>query len=416
MNTLLSHEYVLLNETFLNSSEIVIAMSPNSSLPPEASIEIYDVPLSIIILLSFCYGTVSLVAVVGNFCVLWIVATSRRMQTVTNFFIANLACADIIIGLFSIPFQFQAALLQRWVLPNFMCAFCPFVQVLSVNVSIFTLTAIALDRYRAVVYPLKLRTTKLRAKLIIASIWTFGGAAGIPYALALRVRQVYDSTTSNYTKPFCDNVEISPTAWKTYKHVLVCLQYFVPLFIISFAYGRMGLKLKGGQASTCSQRVRDKGIMKNKKKVIKMLFIVVAIFAFCWLPFQTYNLLQEIFPKINEYKFINVIWFCCHWLAMSNSCYNPFIYAIYNVGPIRRTNRYKRPERFRREFRDRMNQINQCQSLELHDTNSLILQPQRPIRGSKMEPSGSNWRNTTLTHSFNDFKQKHLSTKCTNDV
>jgi len=45
-------------------------------------------------------------------------------------FIANLALADVIIGLFAIPFQFQAALLQRWDLPYFMCAFCPFVQVI----------------------------------------------------------------------------------------------------------------------------------------------------------------------------------------------------------------------------------------------------------------------------------------------
>ena len=39
--------------------------------------------------------------------VILIVLTSRRMQTVTNYFIANLALADVVIGLFSIPFQFQ---------------------------------------------------------------------------------------------------------------------------------------------------------------------------------------------------------------------------------------------------------------------------------------------------------------------
>jgi leucokinin receptor len=55
-------------------------------------------------------------------------------------------------GLFA---QFQAALLQRWNLPHFMCAFCPFVQVLSVNVSVFTLTAIAVDRHRAILNPLR---------------------------------------------------------------------------------------------------------------------------------------------------------------------------------------------------------------------------------------------------------------------
>lgn len=51
------------------------------------------------------------------------------MRTVTNFFIANLALADITIAMFTIPFQFQAVLLQRWDLPDFLCALCPFIQV-----------------------------------------------------------------------------------------------------------------------------------------------------------------------------------------------------------------------------------------------------------------------------------------------
>lgn len=66
---------------------------------------LYEVPSKIIILLSIFYGTISVVAVVGNFLVIWIVTTSRRMQNVTNCFIANLALADIVIGLFAIPFQ-----------------------------------------------------------------------------------------------------------------------------------------------------------------------------------------------------------------------------------------------------------------------------------------------------------------------
>ncbi|CAH1391291.1 unnamed protein product [Nezara viridula] len=66
---------------------------------------LYEVPGGIIVLLSVFYGTISVVAVVGNFLVMWIVATSRRMQNVTNCFIANLALADIVIGLFAIPFQ-----------------------------------------------------------------------------------------------------------------------------------------------------------------------------------------------------------------------------------------------------------------------------------------------------------------------
>ncbi|XP_055932796.1 neuromedin-K receptor-like [Argiope bruennichi] len=309
---------------------------------------LYDVPPSIIALLSFFYGAISLVAIIGNFCVLIIVATSRRMRTVTNCFIANLAVADIIIAMFAVPFQFQAALLQRWLLPPFMCAFCPFVQALSVNVSIITLTAIALDRYRAVVYPLKAKTSKLSAKVAIMAIWVFSALAGVPYAIALRVTMVPDAQMGNdTTKPFCMNVHISPVIWKVYNHVLVTLQYFVPLCLISAVYITIAIKLKYSGTPGNTQCERDANIMKNKKKVIKMLILVVLLFALCWLPFQLYNILQEILPEINKYKYINVIWFCCHWLAMSNSCYNPFIYAIYN-------------ERFNTEFK---NKFKCCMSL-----------------------------------------------------
>ncbi|XP_035205702.1 neuropeptide receptor 22-like [Stegodyphus dumicola] len=303
-------------------------------------IDLYDVPIALIIALSCFYGTVSLVTIVGNFCILLIIALSRRMRTVTNFFIANLAIADIVIGLFVIPFQFQAALLQRWVLPPFMCAFCPFVQVLSVNVSVFSLTAIALDRYRAVMYPIKAKTVNMKAKWIIVCIWTFSAITGVPYAVALRVSMALDPDTGTFTKPFCQNTVVPILLWKIYTHMLVWLQYVVPLCLISMVYVNIALKLKDPKIPGNKEDIRDNAILKNRKKVIHMLFLVVMLFAICWLPLQLYNVLQEVIPQINNYKYINIIWFCCHWLAMSNSCCNPFIYAIYN-------------ERFKTEFKKR---------------------------------------------------------------
>ncbi|KOX71929.1 Tachykinin-like peptides receptor 99D [Melipona quadrifasciata] len=280
----------------------------------------YEVPIAVLVLLSIAYGTISFLAVVGNSLVMWIIATSRRMQNVTNFFIANLALADIVIGLFAIPFQFQAALLQRWILPHFMCSFCPFVQVLSVNVSVFTLTAIAIDRHRAILKPLSARPSKLTAKFIIAGIWFLAGSLATPVAIARRVIMVPDGS-NDHLKPFCIHVNLSDRSMFIYSGLLVFLQYLTPLSIISCVYARMALKLWGN-------------------KVIKMLIIVVALFAICWLPLQLYNVFQYFYSEINEYRYIHYIWFFFDWLAMSNSCYNPFIYGIYN-------------EKFRREFQQK---------------------------------------------------------------
>ncbi|KAF0288286.1 Tachykinin-like peptides receptor 99D [Amphibalanus amphitrite] len=94
---------------------------------------LYDVPTAVIVVLSVFYGSVSVIAVLGNGLVLWILCTSRRMRTTMNYFIGNLAVADIIIGVFSIPFQFQSALLQRWNLADFMCPTSEFFATLSVS-------------------------------------------------------------------------------------------------------------------------------------------------------------------------------------------------------------------------------------------------------------------------------------------
>lgn len=76
--------------------------SANSSLN---FVDPFDVPTGLICLLAFLYGSISLLAVIGNALVIVVIVRNKRMHTVTNIFIANLAVADVIIGLFSIPFQ-----------------------------------------------------------------------------------------------------------------------------------------------------------------------------------------------------------------------------------------------------------------------------------------------------------------------
>ncbi|CAN7986338.1 unnamed protein product [Ixodes hexagonus] len=119
-----------------------------------------------------------------------------------------------------------------------------------------------------------------------------------------------------------------------------------------------------------------------------MLFVIVALFAFCWLPYQLYNLLREVFPQIDRYRYINIIWFVMHWLAMSNSCYNPFIYAIYN-------------ERFKREFAlrcqcggQRYKQTSRFAAYDQEDNNSTIIVSMRhsfrlSFKGSHSPVKGS---------------------------
>ena len=87
--------------------------------------------------------TTSFVAVTGNSLVMYIIIF-KRMRTVTNMYIANLAMADVIIGLLAIPFQFQAILLQRWTLPAFLCK--EFVPVTTLKLTVRTSEIFSKDK------------------------------------------------------------------------------------------------------------------------------------------------------------------------------------------------------------------------------------------------------------------------------
>lgn len=288
--------------------------------------EIYDIPSWLAILLTIVYLSVSLCAVCGNWMVLWIVIRSPAMRNVTNLFIANLASADIIIGAFAIPFQFQAALLQKWLLPHFMCSFCPTVQVVSLNLSIFTLVALSVDRHRAVTQPLKPRITKRVGIIIILIIWVISILTAIPTYMSFRITWQLTSISINGSVipdfvPICAPYGLDEEFVLIYNHMLVGLQYLLPIVIISIAYTHMAIVLSRGPGIRNETTNDANRVSQSKKKasyqleeshsnqnlvmhfffqVIKMLFIVIAIFAICWLPFQMYNILQEIYPEINQ--------------------------------------------------------------------------------------------------------------------
>ncbi|RUS84636.1 hypothetical protein EGW08_007608 [Elysia chlorotica] len=108
------------------------------------------------------------------------------------------------------------------------------------------------------------------------------------------------------------------------------------MFVISFCYCRIAWHIWGSRrpgAHVTTEDIRG----RNKRKVVKMMIIVVCLFVLCWLPLQTYNLWSTIDPDINMYPNIKIIWLISNWFAMSNSCYNPFIYGLLN-------------EKFKREF------------------------------------------------------------------
>ena len=251
-------------------------LTSHSNMTSNNTNTLYQVPVSIVVVLSLLYGIVSLLAICGNVLVMLVIVKNRKMHTVTNFFIANLACADILIGLLSTPFQFQAALLQRWNLPDLLCPIAPFVKELSVSVSILTLAVISVDRYFAVIHPLKPRCSKSIAKIVMVVLWIFCVASALPAALVFRV-MMYPDNVPGTVKPVCLPVwpEVEKVNLpKLYRLYLVMIQYFVPLVIICYAYFRIICRIWGTHAPGTAVDARDQMMNRNKRKVSQILFVL----------------------------------------------------------------------------------------------------------------------------------------------
>lgn len=101
-----------------------------------------------IALWSLAYGAVVAVAVLGNLIVVWIIVAHKRMRTVTNSFLVNLAVADAAVAAFNTLVNFLYALHGDWYFGEPYCRFQNFFPITAVFASIYSMTAIAVDRCR----------------------------------------------------------------------------------------------------------------------------------------------------------------------------------------------------------------------------------------------------------------------------
>ncbi|KAH7952886.1 hypothetical protein HPB49_002328 [Dermacentor silvarum] len=74
------------------------------------------------------YAIIFVCAVVGNSLVIITLVQRRRMRTVTNVFLLNLAVSDLLLGVFCMPTTLVGSILRNFVLGGAMCKLIPYLQ------------------------------------------------------------------------------------------------------------------------------------------------------------------------------------------------------------------------------------------------------------------------------------------------
>ncbi|NXI76619.1 NPFF2 protein, partial [Rhipidura dahli] len=286
------------------------------------------------------YLLIFLLCMVGNGGVCFIILWSKHMRTVTNLFILNLAISDLLVGLFCMPTTLLDNIIAGWPFGSLVCKMSGMVQGISVSASVFTLVAIAVDRFRCIVHPFKQKLTIPTAVAIIAVIWLLAVAIMCPSAVLLQVQEEKHFWvllgSGNATRPvfWCREEWPDPGMRKIYTTVLFANIYLAPLSLIVIMYARIGISLSHAAVPGTgkhSQKQRH-SVGKRKHKVIKMLVVVTLLFTLSWLPLWTLMLLSD-YASLSDLQLqlINTYMYpLAHWLAFFNSSVNPIIYGFCN--------------------------------------------------------------------------------------
>ncbi|ODN06402.1 Tachykinin-like peptide receptor 99D [Orchesella cincta] len=336
------------------------------------------------IIWSILFGAMVVVACTGNVTVIWIVLAHKRMRTVTNYLLVNLSIADAMSSTLNVIPNYSYMLTGHWPFGALYCKIVQFVSMLSICASVFSLMAIAFDRYMAIMNPLRPRMGKRLTLGIAAAIWIGGTILSMPMLVFF---QTYEKIISNgETIVICysewpDGPQTQSFQEYLYNVFFMIFTYFIPIAVMGYTYTRVGIELWGSKSiGECTQRQLDN--IKSKRRVVKMMIVVVTIFAFCWLPFHMYFILVSLSPNLTNYQFVQEVYLGIYWLAMSNSMYNPIIYCWMN-------------NRFRRGFQQVFRWCPFVHYSEVEGTTAYMMHTQRERETTRYSVTGSPEYNST---------------------
>lgn len=283
------------------------------------------------LILSISFGVLVLIDLIGNTLVVLVVVSNRYMHSTVNYLLVNLALADILIGVAIVPqYVLQYAFDHpQGELGDWLCKLLTGGNFIWVGgaASLFTLLAIAFERYFTALRPYTARRkiTAKELKILVIGSWAFAAMKdGTPF-FVMKYDPVID---------FCMETWSDITSARVFTAVIFVFDSVIPLSLMGYLYGKIVHCL---WFSTPVRELSRFALLRARKRITKMILIVTVLYAFFWTPvvvlyFIAYYGITNIGYGSVAYN-TSVVFVCL------NSCVNPFVYSFQN-------------ERFRRGLRD----------------------------------------------------------------
>uniref|UniRef100_A0A8C5I9B1 Endothelin receptor type B n=1 Tax=Gouania willdenowi TaxID=441366 RepID=A0A8C5I9B1_GOUWI len=270
---------------------------------------------------------VFLVGIVGNVALLKVIYANKCMRTGPNYLIASLALGDLIHIVIDIPINAYRLMAEDWPFGLVVCKLTPFIQKTSVGVTVLSLCALSVDRYRAVVSwnQIKGIWVSVWTAMKITLIWVISILLAVPEAVG------FDMITMNYKEKhlrICLLHPVQTTQYmQFYKSVkdwwLFGFYFCMPLVWTAVFSTLMTRKMLKNAQNALSEHV------KQRREVAKTVFCLVAVFAICWLPLYLSRILKSTLydeKDSNRCRMLSAFLVLDYFginMASLNSCINP---------------------------------------------------------------------------------------------
>ncbi|KAF3698815.1 Chemokine XC receptor 1 G-protein coupled receptor 5 Lymphotactin receptor XC chemokine receptor 1 [Channa argus] len=298
-------------------------------------------------------------SVTGNCLILCVLVIYENLKNVTNIFILNVACSDLIFAL-TLPF-WAVYYLHHWVFGDFTCKFMTAAHFIGLYSSVILLTAMTVDRFTTVVlqnWPNNRLKRQRCAKGACAAAWIISIAASLSNAISVKVETFQDNFTT------CE-ASSEGSVVKLGNFLQVSLLFFLPLAIIVFCYSAI--------VKTVLQS-------SNRKwhRTLVVVFCIVAAFFICWGPYNMMILFSSFEPdECKAAERWEIAFRICELLAFSHCCLNPLLYLL-SQKLRKHLAQFLHGKNMWRNIREKGNANGSFQNVTFIAQNSVVILEQNP--------------------------------------
>ena len=283
-------------------------------------------------IITFLYAASIVSGLAGNSIAIYFSVTKKAGNRITNMLILNMAIADLLVTIFTMPVNlllFHVG--TRWIGGTFgdiSCKIVYFSGQVSVPASISIVMVVSIDRFFAVVYPMKARAFRLKIKMVILAAWVCSAAYAIPYGISFGISEQDGIYNCSPWFPPLNNM----TSLQIYYLITFVFFYCTPLLILMVLYTLMSRKLWKRRIPGNVTEERHKSSEQEKRRVIIALISITVVFAVFWFPahvmhYITFFRTTDVYPKVP----LEIEWLF-YWIGTFNSCVNPCLYVLLSRG------------------------------------------------------------------------------------